>query len=98
VRIVDMLFQPTVAALAARHPPTFTNQSLHSKPKNQRARRFDPALAPGPQIKASGPLIFWRKMVLFAGVTGQVCMIRITGLALPIDHPPEALRDAVLRR
>lgn len=35
----------------------------------------------------------------FAGVTGQdVTMIRITELQLPLDHPQEALREAILNR
>jgi uncharacterized protein len=35
----------------------------------------------------------------FAGVTGQdLTMIRITELQLPLDHPQEALREAILQR
>lgn len=31
-------------------------------------------------------------------MTGQISMIRITGLVLPIDYTPEVLREAVLQR
>lgn len=38
------------------------------------------------------------RSVSSAGVTGQAFMIRITELALPIDHSPADLRNAVLQR
>lgn len=35
----------------------------------------------------------------FAGVTGRgLTMIRLTELALPLEHPPEALRPAIVKR